>query len=153
MIALGRLKIIVCYSWTSILASLSKIPPPSPLARRTRTTSTGPVVDECNNEKECEHMATLKPVRLLVAATVLAGVPCCRSPLKPRPRRPRLRRRRPPSRIPAAAAGPATRLPIRPRSRPWRRPGDKSATAPAKVNPLVGLAVFSSDGSKLGHRA
>ena len=30
------------------------------------------------------------------------------------------------------------------------RPADKSATAPAKVNPLVGLAVFSSDGSKMG---
>ena len=27
---------------------------------------------------------------------------------------------------------------------------DKSATAPGKVNALVGLAVFSSDGSKIG---
>jgi PRC-barrel domain len=27
---------------------------------------------------------------------------------------------------------------------------DRSATAPSKVNPLVGLAVFSSDGNKMG---
>ena len=27
---------------------------------------------------------------------------------------------------------------------------DRSATAPGKVNPLVGLAVFSSDGNKMG---
>ena len=32
---------------------------------------------------------------------------------------------------------------------PPRTP-DKSATAPGKANPLVGLAVFSSDGSKVG---
>ena len=30
------------------------------------------------------------------------------------------------------------------------RRSDKSATAPGNVNPLVGLAVFSSDGSKMG---
>ena len=32
---------------------------------------------------------------------------------------------------------------------PTARPSDKSATAP-KAHPLIGLSVFSSDGSKLG---
>ena len=47
--------------------------------------------------------------------------------------------------------GPATR-PTDPAEKPAMTPrtGDKSVTAPAKVNPLIGLAVFSSDGSKLG---
>ena len=47
--------------------------------------------------------------------------------------------------------GPATR-PTDPVEKPAIAPrsGDKAATAPAKVNPLIGLAVFSSDGSKLG---
>ena len=46
---------------------------------------------------------------------------------------------------------PATR-PTAPPEKPalTPRPTDKSATAPAKANPLIGLAVFSSDGSKLG---
>jgi hypothetical protein len=34
--------------------------------------------------------------------------------------------------------------------KPAPTPGDKSATAPAKADPLMGLSVFSSDGSKLG---
>ena len=84
------------------------------------------------------------------------------------------RRRRPSSLAPAGRLGPdhappsptrrppPTGAPPRP-TRPCAAdaaekpagaaPDDKSATAPAKVNPLVGLAVFSSDGSKLGNRA
>ena len=31
------------------------------------------------------------------------------------------------------------------------RSPDKSVTAPAKANPMIGLAVFSSDGTKLGN--
>ena len=42
--------------------------------------------------------------------------------------------------------GPATR-PSDPAMTPRT---DKSVTAPAKANPLIGLAVFSSDGNKLG---
>jgi hypothetical protein len=37
-----------------------------------------------------------------------------------------------------------------PAQRPAPSPGDKSAKSPAQTNPLIGLVVFSSDGSKLG---
>ncbi len=97
-------------------------------------------------------MATLKPVRLLAAATVLAGIPLLSVSAQTTPPSS-------PTSPPAATkpdtpmpqTGPATR-PADPAEKPALTPrtGDKSATAPAKVNPLVGLAIFSSDGSKLG---
>ena len=90
-------------------------------------------------------MATLKPVRLLAAATVLAGVPLLSVSAQTPP---------PPSPTsPPAATKPDTRqcrrparprgLPIRPRSRPWRRARATSPRPPRrKVNPLVGLGGF-----------
>ena len=48
----------------------------------------------------------------------------------------------------SAPADGLTAHPAEPRNAP--RTTDKSVTAPGKVNPLVGLAVFSSDGSKIG---
>lgn len=53
---------------------------------------------------------------------------------------------------PPGASSPTTppeATPMPPKAVP-QRPTDMSATAPGKVNPLVGLAVFSSDGSKMG---
>jgi len=89
-----------------------------------------------------------KPIRLLGAATVLATVPLM-SVMAQTP---------PPSdtqpSTPPAATKPETAPlpPIGPAQRPVTtpRPTDKSVTAPAKANPMIGLAVFSSDGTKLG---
>jgi PRC-barrel domain protein len=98
-------------------------------------------------------MATLKPVRLLAAATVLAGVPLlsvsAQTPPPPSPTSPPAATK--PDTPAMPQTGPATR-PADPAEKPAMAPrsGDKSATSPARVNPLVGLAIFSSDGSKLG---
>ncbi len=37
-----------------------------------------------------------------------------------------------------------------PQTHPAQKPTDKSAAAPTKANPLIGLTVYSSDGSKMG---
>ena len=96
-------------------------------------------------------MATLKPVRLLAAATVLAGIPLSVSAQTTPPPSPTAPPAATKPDTPMPQTGPATR-PVDPAEKPALTPrsGDKSATAPAKVNPLVGLAIFSSDGSKLG---
>jgi sporulation protein YlmC with PRC-barrel domain len=38
-----------------------------------------------------------------------------------------------------------------PAQRPAPLPNDKSAASPTQTNPLIGLAVFSADGTKLGN--
>ncbi len=47
-------------------------------------------------------------------------------------------------------SGPTTPPPAATPAPPSATPGDKSAMTPKKADPLVGLAVFTSDGSKLG---
>lgn len=84
-------------------------------------------------------MPHLKPVRLLGAVVVLAGMPLLAASAQtstPSPTTP------PPATRPDPAPIPPTATPP--------RATDKSVTAPGKVNPLVGLAVFSSNGSKMG---
>ncbi len=94
-------------------------------------------------------MSRLKPVRLLGAVVVLASAPLLSlSAQTPPPSAPPS-----PSSPPAATKPQTAPMPqTNPSARPTTpaRPDDKSATSPAKVNPLVGLAVFSSDGSRLG---
>jgi hypothetical protein len=93
-------------------------------------------------------MSILKPVRLLGAVAVLASIPLLsvaaqtQAPTPSEPATPPAATK--PDTAPLPPTGPAQKPVITPRST------DKSATAPAKVNPLVGLAVFSSDGNKLG---
>jgi hypothetical protein len=80
-------------------------------------------------------MLILKPVRVFGAVTVLASTSLLsvgaqtQSPT-------------PPSASPPAANQPAAELP---KTGPTTRPTD-----PAAQNPLIGLAVFSSDGRELG---
>ena len=88
-----------------------------------------------------------KPIRMISAAAVLAAVPMLASaqtqaPANPQPSSP------PAATKPDAAPLPPTGPAQKPATTP--RPNDKSATAPAKANPMIGLAVFSSDGNKLG---
>jgi PRC-barrel domain protein len=88
-------------------------------------------------------MSRLKPIRMMGAAVVLAAMPLAASAQTQGPS---------PTVPPPTAPPPATRpdpAPTPPSAMPPRTP-DKSATAPAKVNPMIGLAVFSSDGSKMG---
>jgi hypothetical protein len=84
-------------------------------------------------------MLNVRQVRRIGVAAVLVSIPMLQasaqtdSPTSPAP-------------APPSVSPPVTRPdPVTP-----TRPMDKSATAPAKVNPLVGLAVFSADGSKMG---
>jgi hypothetical protein len=94
-------------------------------------------------------MLTSRPVRLLAAAAVISGAALLPASAQQTP---------PPSPSSPPAATTPDPAPMPPASRPTApaekptltRPGDKSVTAPAKVNPLIGLSVFSSDGSKLG---
>ena len=86
-------------------------------------------------------MPNLKPVRLLGTVVVLAGMPLVAASAQtqspaPSPATPPSVTRPDPAPLPPTAVPPRTT--------------DKSVTAPGKVNPLVGLAVFSSDGSKIG---
>jgi len=85
-------------------------------------------------------MFNIRQVRRIGLAAVLAGVPLLQasaqttaptSPTTPAPT------------APGASPPAATPAPATPRS-------DKSATAPGKAKSLVGLAVFSADGSKIG---
>ncbi len=97
-------------------------------------------------------MSTFRPVRLLAAATILAGIPLLSVSAQtppPSPTSPPAATK--PDLAPMPQTGPATR-PADPADKPAIAPrsGDKSVTAPAAVNPLVGLSVFSSDGTKLG---
>jgi sporulation protein YlmC with PRC-barrel domain len=85
-------------------------------------------------------MAILKQARLLGATVVLCSIPAL---AMAQTQTPPPASTTPPASKPAPAPGPAAH-PTTP------APGtNKSATAPTK-NPLIGLAVFSSDGNKLG---
>jgi sporulation protein YlmC with PRC-barrel domain len=94
----------------------------------------------------------LKRIRLLGTAAVLAGVPLLSATAQTQSPAPA-----PPSASPPMTTQPATPMP-QPATKPADRaekpalnsPGDKSATAPAVVNSLVGLAVTSSEGTKFG---
>lgn len=84
-------------------------------------------------------MQKTKPTAALLALTILAGAPVAAqaqttvpSPTAPPP-----------------ASRPET-SPTPPAQRPAPMPNDQSAAKPGQNNPLIGLAVFSSDGSKLG---
>src|SRR5688500_624399 len=84
-------------------------------------------------------MSKSKPAAMLVALTVLAGAPSAgHAQTQPSPTTP------PPASRPETTPTPP------PAQKPAPIPNDKSATSPAQTNPLIGLAVFSSDGSKLG---
>jgi hypothetical protein len=85
-------------------------------------------------------MAILRPVLLLATAAALCGAPLLSASAQTAP-------------PPSPTAPPASRpdpAPMPPAAKPAPRPDDKSATNPAKVNPLLGLSVFSSDGTKMG---
>jgi hypothetical protein len=83
-------------------------------------------------------MHKTKPTAVLVALTVLVGAPlAAQAQTAPSPTSP------PP------ASRPET-TPMPPAQRPAPLPNDKSAS-PVQTNPLIGLAVFSADGTKLGN--
>lgn len=87
-------------------------------------------------------MITLKPVRLAAAVALLAGVPLLSASAQTAPTPA-------PSQPPAATKPDAAPMP--PAQRSPATPRDRTVKSPAaKVNPLVGQAVFSSDGTKLG---
>jgi hypothetical protein len=88
-------------------------------------------------------MRTPKLMRQCTIAAVLVSAPLLQASAQTTSPNP------PPATTPAPPpeSGPMNRSadpPVVPRS------SDKSATEPAKVNPLIGLAVFSSDGNKMG---
>ncbi|MEZ0304864.1 MAG: PRC-barrel domain-containing protein [Hyphomicrobiaceae bacterium] len=84
-------------------------------------------------------MHKTKPTALLVALTVLAGAPlAAQAQTTPSPTAP------PPASRPETS-------PMPPAQKPAPLPNDKSAASPTQANPLIGLAVFSADGTKLGN--
>jgi hypothetical protein len=84
-------------------------------------------------------MPQLKPIRLIVLAVALTGAPLAVS-AQTQPSTPPSPSASPPTSSPEATPLPPAAIP--------QRPVDKSATIQAKS--LVGLVVFSSDGSKMG---
>ena len=84
-------------------------------------------------------MRILKPARLAGAVVAIAGLPLLASAQTQTPSDAT------PSTPPAATQPAPTPAPA---ARPTA-PAEKSATAP-KADPLIGLAVFSSDGNRLG---
>ena len=90
-------------------------------------------------------MQILKPARFAGAVVAIATFPLLASAQQSSPPSPT------PSAPPAATQPAPTPPAARPSTdmSPTARPSDKSATAP-KAHPLIGLAVFSSDGSRLG---
>ena len=96
-------------------------------------------------------MLVRKHTHLLGAAIILAGTPLTAALAQSAP--PPTTNTPPASSRPESPAMPPAANPSDTMTKPATPPRstDKSATtAPAKVNPLVGLAVFSSDGTKLG---
>jgi sporulation protein YlmC with PRC-barrel domain len=94
-------------------------------------------------------MQILKPARLAGAIVAIASLPLVANAqsqpsTSPAPGSPPAATQPAPSPAPPPAARPSTET-----KTPATRPADKSATAP-KGNPMIGLAVFSSDGSRLG---
>jgi PRC-barrel domain len=97
-------------------------------------------------------MPHLKLFRLVGAVVVLTGVPLLAASAQTQAPTPPSPGASPPAATkPDAAPTPMTK-PANPSESPATAPRrtDKSATAPGKANPLVGLAVFSSDGNKMG---
>jgi PRC-barrel domain protein len=98
-------------------------------------------------------MPHLKLIRLIGAVVVLAGMPLlAASAQTPAPTAPAPGASPPAATTPDAPPTAPMTKPANPSESPAtapRRP-DKSATAPGRVNSLVGLAVFSSDGNKMG---
>jgi hypothetical protein len=98
-------------------------------------------------------MPHLKLFRLVGAVVVLTGMPLLAASAQTQAPTPPSPNASPPSatKPDAAPTAPMTK-PANPTESPATAPrrSDKSATAPGNVNPLVGLAVFSSDGSKMG---
>jgi sporulation protein YlmC with PRC-barrel domain len=94
-------------------------------------------------------MLILKRARLAGAVVAIAGFPLLANaqtetqPTSPAPSAPPAATQPAPSPMPPPATRPSTEP-----KRPVTGPADKSAAA--KTNPLIGLAVFSSDGSRLG---
>jgi sporulation protein YlmC with PRC-barrel domain len=92
-------------------------------------------------------MLILKPARFAGAVVAIVSLPLIasaqtQSPPASTPSSPPAATQTTPTPAPAPAVRPTE--PASPSAKP-----DKSATAP-KANPLIGLAVFSSDGSRLG---
>lgn len=81
-----------------------------------------------------------KRFRLLTAAVVVAGIPLATASAQTEA--PKTQTSPPP------AANPAPTTPTTPSP---AKPADKSVTAPGDAKSLVGLAVFSSDGNKMGN--
>ena len=94
-----------------------------------------------------------KQFRLAGAVVVLAGMPLLAASAQTQsPSQPSQGTSPPAATTPdPAQTGPMTK-PSNPAERPAATPSrpDKSATAPAQAKALVGLAVFSSDGNKMG---
>ena len=82
-----------------------------------------------------------KRFRLLTAAVVVAGIPLATASAQTEVPKPQTS---PPAASPAPA--PAT-TPMTPAA----KPAEKSVTAPSDAKSLVGVAVFSADGSKMGN--
>jgi hypothetical protein len=88
-------------------------------------------------------MPQLKSIRLVAAAIVLAGVPLLAASAQTQtPTAPSPSATPPPAAKPDVAPTPPAAV--------QQRPVDKSATAPIQAKSLLGLSVFSSDGSKMG---
>ena len=89
-------------------------------------------------------MSMLKPFRILGAMAILATAPLIAANAQTQPPAP--------SEPPAASKPETAPLPqTLPTQKPMIAPrADKSVTPPAKVHPLIGLAVFSADGNNLG---
>ena len=84
-------------------------------------------------------MSILRPVLVLTALAALAGAPLVSASAQTNPP---VSPTSPPASKPDLATPPA--------QKPAATPTDRSAANPSKANPLLGLAVFSSDGSKMG---
>jgi hypothetical protein len=113
----------------------------------------GAVVGTAYQQEGVPDMPHLKLFRLVGAVVVLTAMPLLAASAQTETPTPPS-----PGASPPAAtkpdAGPTVPMtkPANPSESPAMAPrrSDKSATAPGKVNPLVGLAVFSSDGNKMG---
>jgi len=93
-------------------------------------------------------MQILKPARFAGAVVAIASLPVLAIAQSQSPPPSSTPSSPPAATQPAPTPPPAAKPSTEPMS-PATRPADKSATAP-KANPLIGLAVFSSDGSRLG---
>jgi hypothetical protein len=89
-------------------------------------------------------MSILKPVRILGVLAVLATVPLIAANAQAQTPSPAEPGTPPAATLPDAAPMPQTPL----TQKPTITPTDRSVAAPTKA--LIGLAVFSADGSKLG---